>query len=290
MENTRYDYSPIIHREPLKWPNDARLAFWVGPNIEHFHFDVSTTSLHQMPFVPDVFNYGWRDYGVRVGIWRLMDVLDKFGIRGSVLLNSEVCEHYPAIIEEGNKRNWEFLGHGLTNSAVMNGLSEDEERTTIRKVIGDITAAVGKAPKGWLGPALAETYTTPDLLAEAGIEYLCDWCADDQPFPMKVKKNRLISLPYSCEINDIPVFLGMHQTGQQFTQMIIDQFDRLYAEGATSGRVMCVALHPFLIGTPFRIKYLEEALGYICRHEGVWLTTSGEIAEWYYKNYYKAPA
>jgi peptidoglycan/xylan/chitin deacetylase (PgdA/CDA1 family) len=219
-----------------------------------------------------------------------MEVFDRHGMRASVLLNSEMCDRYPAVIEEGKKRNWEFLGHGITNSIKLSGLSEEEERVTIRKVIDDIGAAVGTPPKGWLGPALAETFATPDLLAEEGIEYLCDWCCDDQPFPMRVRKNRLISLPYSLEINDLPAYMNAKVTPPEFARMIVDQFDQLYAEGASSGRVMCIAVHPYLSGVPHRIKYLDEALDYICRHEQVWRTTSGEIAAWYYEHYYSPPA
>lgn len=290
MDNRRYDFSPIIRRKPIRWPNNARVAIWIGPNIEYFHVDLHGVQYQPVPFLPDVMNFGWRDYGLRVGIWRIMEVLDKHGMRASVLLNSDVCAHYPAVIEEGKKRNWEFLGHGITNSVKLTGMTEDEERATIRKVIDDITAGVGTPPKGWLGPSLVESFMTPDLLAEEGIEYVCDWCCDDQPFPMRVRANRLISVPYSMEVNDIPAFLAMKMSPSDFGRTIVDWFDRLYAEGADSGRVMCIALHPFVIGVPHRIKYLDEALEYICGHEQVWRTTSGEIAEWYYKHYYSPPA
>ena len=203
MDHNRFDYSPIIKREPIRWPNGARVAVWVIPNIEHYEFDIPGIGMQPFNIVPDVINYAWRDYGPRVGIWRLMEALGQYGMRGTVALNSAVCDHYPIIIEEAKKRNWEFMGHGITNSRLLNGLSEEEERKVIRETIQTITKAVGKAPEGWLGPALAETFITPDLLAEEGIRYLCDWCNDDQPYPMKVKKGKLISVPYSVEINDI---------------------------------------------------------------------------------------
>ena len=290
MDNTRYDYSPIIHREPLSLPNNARVAFWVGVNIEYFHIDLHSTPLRPFPYIPDVFNYSWRDYGARVGIWRIMEVLDRHGIRASGLVNAESCKHYPAIFDEGKKRQWEFVAHGLTNSRHITGIEEEEERGIIRKTIDDITDTVGTPPTGWLGPALVETFNTPDLLAEEGIEYVLDWCCDDQPFPMRVRKNRLISVPYGMEQNDLTSFLNKNMSGAQYVQFVIDAFKRLYAEGATNGRVMCIALHPFVIGYPYRIDYLDEALDYICKHDAVWHATSGEIAEWYYQNYYKAPA
>lgn len=288
LDNTRYDYSPIIRRSPLRWPNNARVAVWVAINIEHFKIDMPGTPLHPFPgIIPDVFNYAWRDYGPRVGIWRMMKLLDRLGVRASVTLNSDVCAHNPIIIEEGVKRNWEFLGHGITNSQFLAGMSEDQERQVIRTVHKTIKEATGKAPQGWLGPALAETYNTPDLLAEEGFTYVCDWNNDDQPYPMKVRKGRLLSVPYSVEVNDIPMFLEFTYTPDQFRQVICDQFDTLYEEGAETGRVMAIALHPFIIGQPFRIKCLEQALQYILRHRDIWMTTGGEIAEWYAKNYLK---
>jgi peptidoglycan/xylan/chitin deacetylase (PgdA/CDA1 family) len=288
MDHHRFDYSPIIKRKPLKWPNGARVAVWIIPNIEHFEFDLPGTALFPLNVVPDVLNYGWRDYAVRVGVWRLMEALDKYGIRATVALNAAVCEHYPIIIEEGKKRNWEFMGHGMTNSQLLTGLPEEEERKVIRETIHTITKSVGKTPEGWLGPALAETFVTPDLLAEEGIRYLCDWCNDDQPYAMKVRAGQLLSVPYSLELNDIPFFIGKGNSGADFLQAITDQFDVLYEEGKTNGRVMAIALHPFIISVPHRHKYFAQALEYICRHREVWLATGSEIAHWYYDHYLNA--
>ena len=284
-DNTRFDYSAIIRRPALRWPNNARVAFWVAVNIEHFKIDRPGTAMHPFPgIIPDIYNYAWRDYGVRVGIWRLMAVLDRLGLKAGVLLNSDVCGHYPVIVEECVKRGWEILGHGMTNSQFLAGMSEDQERDVIRTVVRTIKEATGKAPRGWLGPALAETFNTPDLLAEEGIAYVCDWCNDDQPYEIKVRKGRLLSVPYGIELNDIPMFLEFKATPDEFRQAICDQFDQLYAEGAETGRVMCIALHPFIIATPWRIKYLEQALQHVLRHTDVWVTTPGEIADWYTKH------
>lgn len=289
MENHRYDYSPIIKRKELRWPDGARVALWVCPNIEYFYIDKPLRGGFGTPHLPDVTGYALRDYGSRIGVFRLMEVLDKHGIRASVLLNADVCKKQPEIIEEGNKRKWEWLGHGITNNLALNDYPPVDEQKIIREVTDIITTATGKSPKGWLGPGLIETFNTPDLLAVEGYEYVCDWGCDDQPIPMRVKSGRIISLPYEQGINDINIFLRRNHTPEEYLRMVCDQFDILYKEGATSGRVMAIPLHPFIIGFPFRIKYLDRALEYICSHQGVWRATGWEIADWFYKNYYKDP-
>ena len=286
MENMRYEYSPVIARRTIQWPNKARLAVWVIPNIEHFEFDAPAIDISGAASpIPDVSNYARRDYGNRVGVWRIMEILDRYDIKATAALNSAVCEHYPIIIQEGKKRGWEFMGHGVTNSTRLVKLSEDEERNIIKSVIQTITHTTGKQPEGWLSPGLMETFNTPDILAEQGIRYLCDWCSDDQPYRMKVKKGNLISMPYSLDINDIPAFLRFSKTTEEFYEMIKEQFDVLYEEGAASGRVMAIALHPFVIGQPHRIKCLDKALRYIKRHKDVWFATGSEIAKWYYEHH-----
>lgn len=285
QEQDRYPYSAIVDRPPLRWPNGARVAVWVIPNIEHFLFDRPSSSIIQATtsFVPDVLNYSWRDYGVRVGIWRLMEVLEKYGIKGTVALNSDVCRHYPRIIEAGNKLGWEWMGHGTNNSTVINKQPEPEERQIIKGVVDTITQATGKAPRGWLSPALSESHRTLDILAENGIRYVANWVNDDQPYRMRVKSGSMLSLPYSVEINDYVAFLEQGQTGAQFAQTIRDQFDVLYEDGARTGRVMAICLHPFLISQPHRSKHFAEALAHITSHRDIWLATGGEIAEWYEK-------
>jgi peptidoglycan/xylan/chitin deacetylase (PgdA/CDA1 family) len=283
IDNERYPYWPLPERPPLRLPNDARVAFWLIPNIEHFRLDPvsSQTAIH-----PDVYEYAVRDYGARIGIWRMMDVLDKYNVRATVALNADVCKFEPQIIKAGVERQWEWMGHGVSNSERLVGLREEQERALIESVVATITESTGAAPAGWLGPGLGETFNTPDLLAEAGITYVADWVADDQPFPIRVKSGRMISVPYSQELNDIPVFTRKGLTPEQFYQVVCDQFDVLYEEGATSGRVMALALHPFLSGHPFRAKWLDRALQHITTHDKVWVTTGGEIARWYYENYY----
>lgn len=283
MENKLYAHSPIIRRPQLQFPNGARVAFWIGLNIEHYEIDKPSTSIFggTAGLVPDPLNYGWRDYAPRVGLWRLTEILDKHGIRASVLLNSDVCKYYPEIIEEGNKRNWIWLAHGKNNSTLQAGMDIDQERAYLTDIVTTLKKSTGKQPRGWLGPALSETFNTPDLLEELGITYVCDWCNDDQPFKLNTKRGKMISVPYSIEVNDIPLFVGKSFSGEDFYQLLVDQFDVLYEEGKHTGRVMCVALHPFVTGLPFRSKYLDKALAYITSHRDVWLPTSDEIAEWY---------
>jgi peptidoglycan/xylan/chitin deacetylase (PgdA/CDA1 family) len=284
-EHDRFAYSPIIDRPPLRWPNGARVALWVIPNIEHFLFDRPSTSITGVTtqFVPDVLNYAWRDYGPRVGIWRMMEIMERYGVRGTVALNSDVCDHYPRIIESGNKLGWEWMGHGKNNSIMLGNKSEDEERALIKDIVDAITSGTGKAPRGWLGPALTETHNTLDILAENGIDYVADWTNDEQPYSMRVKKGTMTSIPYSVEINDIPAILDGKQNGEIFGQMIKDQFDVLYEDGAKTGRVMSICLHPFLIGHPHRAKYFNEALKHITSRQEVWVTTGAEIIDWYRK-------
>lgn len=290
QEHDRFAYSAIVDRPPLRWPNGARVAVWVIPNIEHFLFDRPSTSVTSATIqcVPDVLNYSWRDFGVRVGIWRMMDIMERYGIKGTVALNADVCTHYPRIIEAGNQLGWEWMGHGLNNSILLNQQPEAEERALIQNIVQTIKTGTGKQPRGWLGPALTESHRTLDLLAEAGIEYVSDWVNDEQPYPMRVKSGSMISIPYSIEVNDIPVFLDQKKTGEAFGQLICDQFDGLYEDGAKTGRVMAIALHPFLIGHAHRAKYFAKALAHITSRKEVWVTTGSEIIDYYKKNYLKA--
>jgi peptidoglycan/xylan/chitin deacetylase (PgdA/CDA1 family) len=286
-EHGRFDYSPIVDRKPLRWPNGARVAVWVIPNIEYFHFDKPGVRVSGGGAMlnPDVMNFSWRDYGTRVGIWRMMEVMERHGVKGTVALNSEVCRKFPRIIEAGNKLGWEWMGHGTTNSILLNAQSEDEERALIRDAVEGVAKGTGKRPKGWLSPGLSETVRTLDILAENGIEYCGNWVNDEQPYPMKVKSGAMLSMPYSIELNDIPNFLELKRTGEEFGRQIRDQFDVLHEDGATTGRVMAICLHPFLIGHPHRSKYFAKALAHITQRREVWVTTGGEIADWYKRNY-----
>lgn len=283
MDNALYDYSPIVSRPRITWPNGARVAFYIGLNIEHFEVDKPSTSIFPgtAALTPDPLNYGWRDYGVRVGIWRMIEALDRYGMRASVLLNADVCRHYPQIIEAGRRRDWAWLAHGKNNSTFQSGMKLEAERIYLKEVVDTITAATGQPVRGWLGPALTETFETPRLLKELGLTYVLDWCADDQPFALNVPG--MLSVPYSIEINDISLCVGKSLSGPEFARVIKDGFDQIYKDSADSGRVMALCLHPFVCNQPHRHKYLEEALQYIAGHDGVWLTTSDDIAAHYAK-------
>ena len=265
-----FPFRAIPDAPKITWPNGARVAVWVIPNVEHFHLEMGDRA-------PDVRNYSRRDYGNRVGLWRLMDVLTRHGIRGTVALNAEIGIYYPRIIQAMIDLDWELMGHGLTNSKVLSGLEIDAERELIlatRKVIEDW----GRKMHGWLGPGLTETFNTPDLLKECGVEYVADWVNDDLPYRFN---NGLYSIPYSIELNDMPLFNNPSISIDDFKRRICDSFDVLYAEGETNGRVLGIALHPFLIGAAHRIKYLDEALQYIAGHDKVWFATGDEIINAY---------
>jgi peptidoglycan/xylan/chitin deacetylase (PgdA/CDA1 family) len=284
----RVDYSAIVDRPPITWPNNARLAFWVAPNVEHYEYlpdyDGVRNPWPRTPY-PDAREYSYRDYGNRVGFWRMLEVLDQYRIRCCVSLNLAVLEHYPEVGKAMVDRNWDFMSHGIYNTRYLNTCDEAQEREFYRDCIDTLKRHTGKPLKGMLGPAISGTPRTPDLMAEAGLIYHTDWMHDDQPVPIRVASGKLVSVPYSIELNDAPAF-RTHYEGDYFARICKAQFDQLYKEGAESGRVMCIALHPYLIGQPHRIQYLDEVLSYIMSHDGVWQTTADEIADYYIEHYY----
>lgn len=274
-----FPYSPIVRRPKLVWPRNARVALWVIPNIEVFALDERMqTGSGKIPEVPV---YCTRDYGARVGVWRIIEVLKHYGIRGTVALNSEACDAYPQIIEESTKLGWEFMGHNQSNTRRLNQILAEDERRVIHDSLVRIEKATGKKPVGWLSSGLQETWNTLDYLVEEGCRYVADWVNDDQPYVMNINGKQLVSIPYSFEINDIPAFVEHHRTAEEFADMIRRQFKVLYREGALSGQVMAIAVHPYIIGMPHRIDALSSALEFICAHEGVWLTTGAEIVDHY---------
>jgi allantoinase len=265
-----FPYQAIVDRPPVTWPNGARVAVWIIPNIEHFHLELG-------PATPDVRNTSRRDYGNRVGVWRLMEVMEKHRIRGTVALNGEVARYYPRIMQEVGRLQWELMGHGLTNSTMLAGLGKDDERSVIAQT-RQMIEEQGQRMRGWLGPGLTETWNTLDLLREHGVEYVCDWVNDDLPYRMN---NGLYAIPYSIELNDMPLFNTPSIDIEDFHRRICETFDVLYEEGGRNGRVMGIALHPFLIGVPHRIRYLDKALRHIATHDKVWFALGSEIIEAY---------
>jgi peptidoglycan/xylan/chitin deacetylase (PgdA/CDA1 family) len=288
-----YEYWPIIDRPDIEWPGGKRLAVYIGLNIEHYETGKPSVCILDKAAGrdPDPVNEGWRDYGNRVGLWRIVELFDRYNIRPTALLNSDVCKYYPRIIEEGMRRNWSWVANGRNNSMFAGNkapqLRVEEERRYLHDVFSTIQAATGKACNGWIGPlGLSQTYDTIDLLADEGVTYVLDWTCDDQPFPLKTFHGEIISVPYSLEINDLQLFLNRGITGPEFGQMIMDQFDVLQRDSRKSSRVMSIGIHPSIIGQPYRFKYFEQAIAYLSRQKDVWFTTSDEIAAWYMLNYY----
>jgi peptidoglycan/xylan/chitin deacetylase (PgdA/CDA1 family) len=235
---------------------------------------------------PDARDYSYPDYGNRVGFWRMLEVLDKHNIKCCPSLNLAVLDHFPEIRDAMVERDWDYMSHGIYNTRFLHGVTEEEEREFYRDSIQTLLRHTGKQLKGMFGPNGSSSVRSPDLMAEAGLIYHCDWMHDDQPVPVRVKTGgKFVSVPYSIEINDGGTFRASHE-GDYFAKICKAQFDQLYKEGAESGRVMCIALHPFRIGQPHRTKYLDELLGYIMSHDGVWQTTADKIAEHYIANHY----
>lgn len=283
MANPRATYSPLFQRRPLKLPDGARVAVWPVINVEEWDMNAPMARTVLPPpqgvsVIPDIANFGWFDYGLRVGFWRLKQVLDRYGIRATVSLNASVCLSYPQLVEESLKAGWEMLGHGFIQRAIN---TEADERAVIRRSIQTIKECTGRAPRGWMGPGLAETFDTPDILAEEGIEYVCDWCNDDQPYEMRVKSGRLVSIPYTVEINDIPIYLIQHHRSPEIFERARNHFDTLYREGADSARIMAISTHPYITGVPHRIKYYDMIFEYIRQFAGVVFLTGSDILDWY---------
>lgn len=283
-----YRYAPYRGRPRISWPDGARVAFWVAPNIEHYEFQAPVNpSRNPWPRPqPDVLNYGWRDYGNRVGFQRMAACMSRYGVRGSVSLSVSVCDHYPEIIEACNEMEWELFSHGIYNTRYFYNLDIAQQREVIRDCRATLENKAGQKMDGWLTPAITPTIDTQDALAAEGVTYTLDYFHDDQPMPMTPRVGRLISLPYSIEVNDIPVISWRNIPLRGYVKMLKAQFDRLYAEGETNGTVMCIPIHPFIMGQPGRIGALEEILAYVTGHEKVWLATGREIAAWYLDNHY----
>jgi peptidoglycan/xylan/chitin deacetylase (PgdA/CDA1 family) len=287
-EPGRYDYLPLIDRPRIRWPHGARVAFWVCPNIEFYELDPpggQGRPLWPRPH-PDVLNYSLRDYGNRAGVWRVMEALDKFGVRASVSLNAAMCEHMPEIVNECLRLKWELFSHGIYNTRLITGMSEDEVRDVIRDSIATISRHSGEPVHGWLAPAISTTETFFDLLPELGIRYTIDVVPDDQPVPIRVRRGRLVAVPYSTEINDVRIMGVRGYPAEAWAAMIKASFDQLYREGAETGMVLCVPLHPFVVGQPHRIDALYEVLQHVTSHDYVWLATAREIADHYYTHHY----
>lgn len=285
-----YDYWPYRDRPKVVWPGGKRLAFWVAPNIEFYELDPPrnpSRAAWARP-TPDVLGYAARDYGNRVGHWRMMELMDRYGVRGSVSLSVALIQHHPEIIRACVERDWEFFSHGIYNTRYCYGMDEAQERAIIEDSIETVLKATGQRIAGWLAPALTHTERTMELLAEYGLTYTCDLFHDDQPTPVRTGRGPFVSIPYSLEMNDAITFNVQNMTPRRYVEILKANFDRLYAEGEQSGTVMCIPLHAYLIGHPYRLEPFEEALAYITGHPDVWVATGRDIAQYWIETYYEA--
>lgn len=275
----RYDYVPITQRADYSWPGGARLAVYIGLNLEHFSFGEGLgAELAPGGPQPDVLNYAWRDYGNRVGAWRMLEMFDALDLPVSVLANSAMYDYAPDLMAAHRARADEVLGHGRTNAERQSVLVEADEAQLIAEATAVLTRAEGRAPQGWLSPWIAESRVTPDLLDEAGYGYTLNWCMDDQPVWMRTRRGRILSIPYPQEVNDIPSIVARKDGAAQFADMIIDNFDEMLTQSEQQPLVMGIALHPYLVGQPYRLRHLRRALAHIAAHrDQIWLTRAGDI-------------
>jgi peptidoglycan/xylan/chitin deacetylase (PgdA/CDA1 family) len=283
LPTERIPYSAIKDRPRLVLPTGARLAVWVIVNVEEWNpretmpRTVLTPPAGGAP-TPDVPNWAWHEYGNRVGFWRMLEVMERFQIRASLATNGSVIQSYEPIARAALEHKWEFMGHGFGQKNMQ---KVPDERADIAKTTEAIRAFTGRRPRGWLGPGLTETWDTPDILAEDGYEYVCDWVLDDQPVMMKTRIGSLVSLPYTVELNDVAMIAIQHHSASEYKQRAIDQFDQLYSDARDSARIMALTFHGYLMGAPHRLRYFKEAIEHIYSHPNVVFWTGEQILDWY---------
>ncbi len=279
----RLTYEAIIDRPKLVLPDGARMAVWVIVNVEEWSIEraqprtVLPPPMGQ-PLIPDVPNWSWHEYGMRVGFWRFMSVLERHKIIPTLAINGRVCESYPRVAGAAREAGWEFMGHGYVQGPMHR---VENQKKAIEDTVEAIRKFTGKPPRGWESPGLTETYDTIDYLREAGIEYVADWVLDDQPCQIETASGPIVSVPYTVEMNDIAMMVLQNHPSEEWLRRGIDQFDRLYAEGEKSMRVMAISVHPYISGVPHRIGYLEKLYEYILQRPGVKMWTGEQILDWY---------
>lgn len=292
LPSDRFDYSPLPDRGKWSLPGGAQIAIYTVVSVEEW--DIQKPIVRQyvpapqgiVP-VPDVQNWSWHEFGMRVGFWRILDALTARGIRASAAVNARLCKTYPPIAQAILDANWEFVGHGVVQGPLT---TAPDQRAVIRETRNLLKAFTGKTPKGWLGPGLTETWDTLDILAEEGYSYVADWSMDEQPVTMRTSAGPLVAMPFSLETGDLPMMVAHHHASDVWLQRMKDQFDRLYMDGAHSARVMPVSVHPYITGVPHRIKYFEQAYDYFAGHKGVWFATAEEIYDWFVSQAVAQPA
>jgi peptidoglycan/xylan/chitin deacetylase (PgdA/CDA1 family) len=293
MDHEFYDWSPLPKREILRWPEDARVALCIIVNLEHAEWS-PPPSTYQLPTLaggylphrfPDYPMLSHREYGHRVGIFRVLDVLQKYGIKATVAMDALTAENYPYLVDYCLGRGCEIIGHGISvTQMITSNMSEQEEWDYIQRSVESLNRHTGSAPLGWLGPEYGESSRTPHLLAEAGIQYVCDWVNDEQPYLMNTARGELYALPIMLELDDVNALWDRHVAIDRYCELLKESFDTLFCDGVQNGRVLALNLHPWLIGQPFRIGFLEDALSYMMSHGGVWAATGSTIINWYRDN------
>lgn len=281
-DHGRFDYRPITRRPAYRWPGGAGLAVYLGFNVEHFAFGEGLgAGIGPASPQPDVLNYSWREYGNRVGAWRCLELFDRLGLPTGALLNTALIDHCPELVQAFVDRGDELIGHGHSNAERQGGLDEAAERALLALCRSRLQAVGGRAPAGWLSPWISESRQTPDLLAETGYRYTLNWCHDDQPQRMRTRTGQgLWAVPYPQELNDIPMIVARQMDAKDFAQMVIDQFDEMLEQSRQQPLVMGLALHPYLVGQPYRLRHLRRALEHIAAvrdRGGLWFTTPGAI-------------
>ncbi len=283
LPRERCEFSAIVDRPPLRLPGGARLVLWSIVNYEVW--DIGRPMARQVlpaptgaPLLPDVPNWSWHEYGMRVGAWRFFDLFGRLGIRPTLATNARVCEDYPRVAEQAQRQGWEFMGHAYDQAPIH---KREDQAGMINRSLEIIERFTGTRPVGWLGPGLTQTYETPELLVQAGIKYIGDWVYDDEPTVIRTAHGPLVTLPYTVELNDIPMMIVQHHESDYLLKRAIDQFDRLYQEGKDRAKIMALAIHPYISGQPHRIKYLEAIYDYVNRFEGVLHWNGVEILDWY---------
>src|SRR5467141_1405507 len=279
----RAPYSAIVDRPPLRLPGGARLVVWTIVNLEFW--DISRPMARQVlpaptgqVLLPDVPHWSWHEYGMRVGVWRFFELFRARGIKPTLAINARVCEDYVRVAEEARREAWEFMGHAYDQMPIH---KHENQKDMINRSMDILERFTGKRPLGWLGPGLTQTYETPELLAAAGVKYIGDWVYDDEPDIIRTANGPLVTLPYTVELNDIPMMIVQHHESDHMMKRAIDSFDRLYEESKTRPKILSLAIHPYISGQPFRIKYLEAIYDYVNEFEGVVHWNGEQILDWY---------
>ena len=290
MDHEHYDWSPLSTRVRLQWPGQARIALCVLISLDHMEWEPPEGSFQSAALAgglgprgyPDYPRLTHRDYGHRVGIFRVFEVLEKYRIPATVAMDALTAEHYPELVRHCQRRGCEIIAHGISVSRMITSrMTEQEEREYIHTAMEALARATGTAPAGWFGPEYGESARTPQLLAQAGIRYVCDWTNDEQPYRMKTAQGELFALPIMLELDDVHALWDRRVPIDRYEQLLCESFNTLYRDGAQNGRLLVLHLHPWLIGQPFRIGFLDAALGVMMQRQGVWAAQGSTIIDWF---------